>query len=359
MIRQNSYPSTVSPRNAHHSTTTTTLYIIKLVLLLCCAIVVGFVIWTLPQQSFLQLPYLPALRSRQPPTTSTLITETKCFHHAPFVSNKTAHLISQNTTASTFINLPFANCGSLSRNWTHVPLQSELARRIAAHQRNCSLRAETFYVDNLYGLGSHLYLWSQAVCNAMDERANARVLTRNPIWLWMDQEYCAGVGDINTNPLQCYFPKVEAACNNSNDNAHTTKLPVNTIVPVPIANTSDPRNVKHRCRRMQTDPLYLTEFRAAAMEYLFQSVSPLVVREAQRQLGLLFPNGKAPENLITYVQYLSTYAFELYLLRTSRGTPLSQHALFLFLSHKRTASFISIQCIVFTCVGAINFGKWI
>ena len=34
------------------------------------------------------------------------------------------------------------------------------------------------------------------------------------------------------------------------------------------------------------------------MEYIFTQVSPLLIREAERQAGLLFPNGTVPENLV-------------------------------------------------------------
>ena len=42
-------------------------------------------------------------------------------------------------------------------------------------------------------------------------------------------------------------------------------------------------------------------FRAAATEYLFQQVSPLVIQEARRQIGIVFASnhGVVPEDLIT------------------------------------------------------------
>ena len=39
--------------------------------------------------------------------------------------------------------------------------------------------------------------------------------------------------------------------------------------------------------------------RAASTEYLFQRLSPLVIQEAQRQIGIIFPNGIVPTNLVT------------------------------------------------------------
>ena len=44
---------------------------------------------------------------------------------------------------------------------------------------------------------------------------------------------------------------------------------------------------------------FLEEFRAATMEYIFQSVSPVVIKEAQRQIGLLFGTVSVPDNLIS------------------------------------------------------------
>ena len=43
----------------------------------------------------------------------------------------------------------------------------------------------------------------------------------------------------------------------------------------------------------------LSAFRASSMEYLFQSVHPAVIQEAERQLSLLFPQGIVPPDLIT------------------------------------------------------------
>ena len=44
--------------------------------------------------------------------------------------------------------------------------------------------------------------------------------------------------------------------------------------------------------------MFLTDFRAAAMEYIFQQVSPIVLEEAERHIGLLFEDGVVPKDLI-------------------------------------------------------------
>lgn len=55
------------------------------------------------------------------------------------------------------------------------------------------------------------------------------------------------------------------------------------------------------CRRIKEDREFRKNYRAAAIEFIFQQVSPLVIQEAERQIGLLFNDsgGVAPSDLIT------------------------------------------------------------
>lgn len=172
-----------------------------------------------------------------------------------------------------------STCGHLRRNWTRLDLTSPLAKEIEGHQTNCSQPTATFHVDNLYGMGSHFYVWSQALCNAME--SGHRLRTHNPEWLWMDQGYC-DPAIAQQSPLLCYLPQAEFRCGDE--------------MIADEVNVTDPRNDRLRCSAMQ-QPGYLAGFRAASMEYLFQSVSPLVIHEAQRQVGLLF-GSTVPEDLI-------------------------------------------------------------
>ena len=108
----------------------------------------------------------------------------------------------------------------------------------------------------------------------------ARLQTINPHWLWKDQAYCTA-----ENPWECYFGNIEPTC--------TTPV-------ASITNVTDPRRQDLRCQRLQSNDNHtLVDFRAATMEYFFANLQPLVLQEAQRQIGLLFPGGIVPSNLIT------------------------------------------------------------
>ena len=65
-----------------------------------------------------------------------------------------------------------------------------------------------------------------------------------------------------------------------------------------MKNITNPRNPRMRCKRLRNNETAVQEFRAATMEYMFQTLSPLVLQEASRQVGLLFPQGQAPPDLI-------------------------------------------------------------
>lgn len=238
-----------------------------------------------------------------------------------------------NVSGSVVLHQPSARrCGRLRRRlyWlkdsdaidkqfsppTSSSMSSPLAHHIRQHQENCSLGVATYHMDNTYGLGSHLYVWSQALCNAME--LGYRLQTYNPSWIWSDQEYCSNEDSNSTlsqSPLLCYFPAAEQLCTGerrkeqpqkgqdvSNPNyalreaiASTTssnQQPGGQVLyttTLPMVNLSDPKQERHRCSWMTQQPGFLTDFRAASMEYLFhQGVSSLLIQEAERQIGLLF-----------------------------------------------------------------------
>lgn len=180
--------------------------------------------------------------------------------------------------------------GVLRRHdWTRpVTSLSRFASEIARHQANCDLPVATMELDNSFGIGSHLALWSQGICNAMQAQQRMRTHT-DPTWLWLDQTLCDTQQAQDQSPLLCYFPLSEFLCPDP--------------TPLPNVNVTDPRDKKkNQCNLLKqaTDPNVLHEFRAASTEYLFRHVSPLVVQEAERQAGLLFGEGaSAPDDLIT------------------------------------------------------------
>jgi hypothetical protein len=196
--------------------------------------------------------------------------------------NPTTKELPQEVVNTTLI-LPKSNT-SLRNQWSYNAPISHYARLIESYQTNCSRKVMTYHVDNSFGIGSHLGLWSQAMCNAMEQGYRIRI--HNPVWLWMDQVFCSHKTAIKS-PLLCYLPRSEFRCG-------CDEVP-------PELNVSDPRDKQRTsCALLKgEDDHILNEFRAASIEYLFQNVSPLVVQEAERQVGLLFGPKGTPEDLIT------------------------------------------------------------
>ena len=180
----------------------------------------------------------------------------------------------------------------LRHDWNYHPPQSHLAQLIHAHQTNCSnTKIATYYSDNNYGMGSHVAVWSQGICQAMQQ--HRRLQTRNPIWLWLDQSKCDMTIQAQQSPWSCYFPMAEPFC--------PQLLQQQQHPETPTVNLSIPRDHKrHSCHFFaKGDTSQLQAFRAASTEVLFQRVSLVVIAEAERQLGLLFGEKHPPEDLIT------------------------------------------------------------
>ena len=235
-----------------------------------------------------------------------------CLQHAPLPVD---HVERVQTELRVLQQPSSEQCGRLRRRdyWSGsstsnnkkapLPALSPLAQEIERHQSNCSLPTATFHLDNSFGLGSHLMLWSQAVCNAQE--AGYRVQTHNPDWLWRDRSHCSSSSNSSSNsnntqsPFLCYFPAMEQRCAGEEEERRDADA---SSLSLPVVNVTDPRDAKRRCRRIRDgDPQFLTDFRAASVEYMFQRVSPLVLREAERQMGLVFADtgGVAPPDLVT------------------------------------------------------------
>jgi hypothetical protein len=186
---------------------------------------------------------------------------------------------------NTTLILPRASA-RIRHDWTYNPPLSLFARAIEDHQSNCTRQVMTYHLDNLFGIGAHLALWSQAICNAMEQ--GYRIRMYNPVWLWLDQTFC-NKEVAAKSPFLCYFPRSEYRCGCNE-------------VPTSL-NVSDPRDTVHTsCNLLKTkkgEDDVLHEFRAASTEYLFQQISPLVLDEAKRQIGLLFGPEGTPDDLVT------------------------------------------------------------
>lgn len=195
------------------------------------------------------------------------------------------------TFLETIPNVVSAN--RLRRDWattTTHRLLSPLAQQLYSHQHNCELPVAQFWFRNRFGLGSDLHVWSQAACNAM--RLQVRVHTVGS-WIWQSHSDCATTTTTTTtatyhdSTLACYFPTAEPFCPMTNQ---------------PTLNLTKARGVLvgNECREFREQHnLTVSAWRAVAMEYLFQTLSPQLQAEANRQLHLVFPNGMIPSSLIT------------------------------------------------------------
>lgn len=177
--------------------------------------------------------------------------------------------------------------GKLSLDWTHLPTISDLARRFEAHQANCSVPLADFRFRNRYGLGSDLHVWTQALCNSVDD--GLRIRSEFP-WIYADQEACRKA--TSASSIGCYFPNAELTCASD----------ASTIAAGQVTQKlyKGNGNVGRYCPSVLGNATDYSQIRAAGMEYLFSSVSQVVVEEAERQLVQVFPPiGQVPDNLIT------------------------------------------------------------
>ena len=226
-----------------------------------------------------------------------------CLNHEPSVLNDTRKPGSD-PTKNLLEHLNATRCGKLRRNWLRNPPLSDFAIQLEAHQSNCAIPLATHHFDNTYGLGSHIILWGQALCNGMESRYRMR--SHAPRWLWLDQEHCDVQEEAHLSPMLCYFPASECKCSNfqnkfvdgeiiSSSSTNTTR----TFHINESPNITDPRDRKTWCESAKESEEARALIRASSTEYLFQSLSPLVIREAKRQVGIIFPNGIVPEDMVT------------------------------------------------------------
>jgi hypothetical protein len=183
--------------------------------------------------------------------------------------------------------LPVGFSPRLRLDWTNLAFSSPVARYWRDHQRNCSIPTADFKFRNRYGLGSDLHVWTQALCNGVD--SSVRIRTEKP-WIFWDDEACSINDDNEQSAMYCYFPQAEPACPNDqkNSNEATKEAMGSTTTGRRHKLYSGNGNVGRTCRQvLERFNLSLSDVRASAIEYLFSSVSPLVVREAQRQLDML------------------------------------------------------------------------
>lgn len=174
-------------------------------------------------------------------------------------------------------------------DWQNLPLQSDLAKRMLAHQQNCSLPMANYPCRKNFGMGSDLHVWGQALCNAMEQRV--RIRTLRP-WAWLDETMC-DLKQANRSAMLCYFPKSELLCKGDEDMVETEGL----------INITFRRRVSFHCESIIKFPQMIPELRAAGIELLFSSVSKLVINEAERQLSRVFPKGVPPDLITVQIRW--------------------------------------------------------
>lgn len=218
-----------------------------------------------------------------------------CLIHKPIIVN-----------ASQVMGQPFAllemtmadGCGPLRRDWRYHPPLSPFAQLIQQQQSNCSLPVVVWNMDSSFGLGSHFSQWSHAMCYAWEHGFRVQTRTTTPRgWLWMDHTpgYCNMTDAAQRSPWLCYLPDVECLCDNTKEGN-----PIPSSAAASSNHTFNPL-LQHDsgCWHKIHQPGFLPQFRAASIEYMFRSVSPLVIQEAQRQVGVVFGPQGAPDDLIT------------------------------------------------------------
>jgi hypothetical protein len=173
-------------------------------------------------------------------------------------------------------------------DWENLPLQSKLSKRFYDHQSNCSLPMANYPLRRNFGLGSDLHVWGQTLCNAMEQRVRVRTLMP---WAWFDQTMC-DLKQANRSAMLCYFPKSELLCKGDEDMVDT----------VGSINTTLRKKVSVKCETILKEAS-IPELRAAGIEFLFSSVSKLLVNEAERQLNLVFPDGVPPDLVTVQIRW--------------------------------------------------------
>jgi hypothetical protein len=211
---------------------------------------------------------------------------------SPFM-NTTIASSSASLTAAATANNNAQHQLKLRFDWTSLSPRSPLAVRMMQHQTNCDLPLGYFRYRNRFGLGSDLHVYSQALCNAIEERV--RVHSTTP-WNWWDVELCNYTASRDETAMSCYFPASELQC--PGDMVRVNMAGAGAFA----KNISNARGkVKVRCPEIMAK-YTVSQIRAAGTEFLFTHVSKHIQDEATRQLNRVFSSNDqqgVPGDLIT------------------------------------------------------------
>eukprot|EP01039_Chlorochromonas_danica_P006638 gene6638-7332_t len=164
----------------------------------------------------------------------------------------------------------------LNNIWINRPLHSSLAKTIHEHQKKCTSKV-ALYSNRIFGMGSNLHVWTQAVCNAM--QAGETLIQSDENWIWNDKAFCKGGNHIQ--PFSCYF-NLQSHCPNAT-NVYGAKWSHELDMCPKYIRDMDSRKV----------------FRSAAIEYLFSNLNPRLVEEAQHAIKEVFGSSGIPKDMIT------------------------------------------------------------
>jgi hypothetical protein len=192
---------------------------------------------------------------------------------------------------------------TLSLNWSNLPVISPLAKLIETSQSGrCDKPAQNIprfgaYGMVLSGLGSSLHVWSHGLCHCIQ---NDMVMVTRGEWNWMSEEQCGNM--TGTSPLQCYFGPHESPSLSCLSGAKNTTSDFFTEVPdYLVAPHCEVSTLFPGATGSSGLPYDVSDFRAASIEWLFQSVNPIVIQEAERQIQQAFGPEGLPDrrNMIT------------------------------------------------------------
>ena len=169
---------------------------------------------------------------------------------------------------------------SMKNNWNYSNNLSGLAQIFKNRfesQSHCYDKVKYFQLPP-YGLGAVLHMWSQALCNALEEKSSLLLMNASH-WVWNDRKFC---GD-NSQPLYCYF-QFESKCPDNSGNK-----------PEIISHS----NSVNMCPTWIQDDITRMNFRSATMEYLFSRVSPSLLKMVNESIKEIFGSAGIPNDMIT------------------------------------------------------------
>ena len=175
---------------------------------------------------------------------------------------------------------------SLRFDWGNLPPITTLGKLFDNVQNQCQQpesRNEMIQMKlGQSGMGSSLHTWSGALCEATYR--NAVLITGGGYWPWLDKEHCvdsiqtkrkkSSASSTSSSPLWCYFGRHESG----------GRCPEGSLDSRNFVEVSKDEILLRPCRAEWNKKYGWPALHGAAMEFLFQNVTEVVIEEAERQL---------------------------------------------------------------------------